>query len=61
MSASSGLSKGLAINVNQWLNGSKLNSFHFLVFVLSLGIISFDGYDLFIYAGAIPLVMKEFP
>lgn len=60
MSASSGLSKGLAINVNQWLNGSKLNSFHFLVFVLSLGIISFDGYDLFIYAGAIPLVMKEF-
>ena len=60
MSTNSGLPKGLAINVNQWLNGSKLNAFHAFVFVLSLGIISFDGYDLFIYAGAIPLVMKEF-
>lgn len=61
MSSTSGaLKANSTINVNQWFNGAQLNGFHWLVFVLSLGIISFDGYDLFIYAGSIPLVMKEF-
>ncbi|MGA3125704.1 MAG: MFS transporter [Candidatus Korobacteraceae bacterium] len=61
MSTTSGAVKGNStINVNQWFNGAELNGFHWMVFVLSLGIIMFDGYDLFIYAGSIPLVMKEF-
>ena len=59
-SGASGSSAKAVINVNQWLNSSKLNKFHAVLFILSIFIIAFDGYDLFIYAGSIPLVMKEF-
>jgi len=48
-----------AINVNQWLNEGKVNLFHVITGILSLGVITFDGYNLFVYAGVLPLVMKE--
>jgi AAHS family benzoate transporter-like MFS transporter len=47
------------INVNQWLNEGKVNLFHVVTGILSLGVITFDGYNLFVYAGVLPLVMKE--
>ena len=48
-----------AINVSQWLNDGKVNAFHIVTGILSLGVITFDGYNLFVYAGVLPLVMKE--
>jgi MFS transporter, AAHS family, benzoate transport protein len=47
------------INVNQWLNDGRINLFHVITGILSLGVITFDGYNLFVYAGVLPLVMKE--
>jgi MFS transporter, AAHS family, benzoate transport protein len=48
-----------AINVNQWLNEGKVSLFHVVTGILSLGVITFDGYNLFVYAGVLPLIMKE--
>jgi len=49
-----------SINVNKWLAGARFNGFHLGVFFLGLGIFTFDGYGLFIYGAAIPLLMKAF-
>jgi len=48
------------INVNQWLSEGKVNLFHILTGILSLGVITFDGYNLFVYSGVLPLVSQEF-
>jgi AAHS family benzoate transporter-like MFS transporter len=49
-----------SVNVNKWLAGARFNSFHLGIFFLGLGIFTFDGYGLFIYGAAIPLLMKAF-
>ena len=48
------------MNVNKWLAAAKFNIFHFGVFILGMGIFTFDGYDLVIYGAAVPLLMKAF-
>ena len=48
------------IAVNKWLEASKFNKFHFVVFLLCLVLMTMDGYDLFVYGAAIPLLMKAF-
>ena len=48
------------VNVNQWLNEGQFNIFHAVTGLLSLGVITFDGYNLFVYSGVLPLVTKEF-
>src|SRR5579871_1213255 len=48
------------IAIHEWFNESRFNSFHFTFSALCLGIVTLDGYNLFIYAGALPLVMEEF-
>ncbi len=49
-----------SVNVNKWLAGARFNPFHLRVFLLGLGIFTFDGYHLFIYGATIPLLMKAF-
>jgi MFS transporter, AAHS family, benzoate transport protein len=48
------------IAVNKWLEASKFNKFHFVVFLLCLVLMTMDGYDLFVYGAAMPLLMKAF-
>ena len=48
------------LNVNKWLDESKFSSFHAYLFLLSVCIITFDGYDLVIYGAAVPVLLKEF-
>ena len=54
------LPKTEAIKVNNWLDTSRFNSFHFTVFLLCLSLMTMDGYDLFVYGAAMPLLMKGF-
>jgi len=49
-----------SIRVNQWLEESRFNRFHFVVFLLCLGLMTMDGYDLFVYGAAVPLLMRSF-
>jgi AAHS family benzoate transporter-like MFS transporter len=49
-----------AINVSKWFEGSKFNAFHLLLFFLGVGVFTFDGYDLFVYGAAVPLLLKSF-
>jgi len=48
------------VNVNKWLEIAGFCGFHWILFWLCLFIITCDGYDLVIYGGAVPLLMKEF-
>jgi AAHS family benzoate transporter-like MFS transporter len=48
------------VNVNKWLDASRFNGFHLLVFFLGLLTVSCDGYDLFVFGAAVPLLMKAF-
>lgn len=48
------------INVNKWFEGSKFNAFHWLLFFLGVALFAFDGYDLFVYGAAVPLLLKSF-
>jgi len=48
------------LSVNKWLEASTFNRFHFFVFFLCLLLMTMDGYDLFVYGAAIPLLMKGF-
>jgi len=48
------------INVSQWLNSSNFSSFHLLIFFLGLLTVTCDGYDLFVYGAAVPLLMRDF-
>jgi AAHS family benzoate transporter-like MFS transporter len=48
------------INVGKWLEGSKFSAFHWLLFFLGLGTFVFDGYCLFVYGAAVPLLLEPF-
>ncbi len=50
----------ISININRWLDGASLTGFHWRIFVLFVLINAFDGYDLYVYSGSIPLIMKDF-
>ena len=47
------------IQVNQLIDDSKYNSFHFSVLVLCLTVIISDGYDLVVYGAVVPELMKD--
>jgi AAHS family benzoate transporter-like MFS transporter len=49
-----------AIRLNNWLEASKLNGFHIAFFGMCLVLLTMDGYDLFVYGAAIPLLMSGF-
>ena len=46
------------INVNEVLAESKFNPFHWVLFVCSFLIITFDGFDMVVYGSSVPLIMK---
>lgn len=46
-------------NVNTILDESNFGRTHWLMFILCLFIISFDGYDLFVYGPMVPVLMKQ--
>jgi MFS family permease len=46
-------------NVNTILDESNFGRTHWLMFILCLFIISFDGYDLFVYGPLVPVLMKQ--
>lgn len=46
------------INVNKILAESKFNVFHWILFICSFLIITFDGFDMVIYGASVPLIMK---
>ena len=48
------------INVNKWFEDGKFKSFHWIQFLLGIATFTFDGYDLFVYAAAVPLLLKSF-
>jgi AAHS family benzoate transporter-like MFS transporter len=48
------------INVNKWIDDSKLNGFHIVIVLICLAIIMSDGYDLFVYGSTVPLLLKAF-
>lgn len=54
------LPKTEVIKVNNWIDASRFNRFHFTVFLLCLALMTMDGYDLFVYGAAMPLLMKTF-
>ena len=54
------MTKVNGINVNKWIDESKLNRFHILVILICLIIIMCDGYDLFVYGSTVPLLLKAF-
>jgi AAHS family benzoate transporter-like MFS transporter len=45
-------------NVNKVLSESKFNGFHWILFICSFLIITFDGFDMVIYGSSVPLIMK---
>jgi AAHS family benzoate transporter-like MFS transporter len=47
------------ISVNKWLDESSFSGFHLLLFFLGLLIVTCDGYDLFVFGAAVPLLMKD--
>jgi AAHS family benzoate transporter-like MFS transporter len=47
------------ININQWLDGCKFTKLHWVLFLLSVVIIAFDGYSLTTYGPTVPLLMRE--
>lgn len=47
-------------NVNQWMDGAQLTGLHWRIFSLATLLLAFNGFDLFVYSGSIPLIMKEF-
>jgi len=49
-----------SIKVNKWIEAGTFNSFHLVLFLLCLVLMTMDGYDLFVYGAAIPLLMKGF-
>jgi AAHS family benzoate transporter-like MFS transporter len=48
-----------AIKINKWLEAATLNRFHLSMFVACLILNTMEGYDLFVYGAAMPLLMKE--
>jgi AAHS family benzoate transporter-like MFS transporter len=46
------------INVNEVLAESKFNPFHWVLFVCSFLIITFDGFDMVVYGSSVPLIMR---
>ncbi len=48
------------LRTNKWLEESKFNSFHLTVFTMCLLLMTMDGYDLFVYGAAVPLLMNSF-
>ncbi len=50
----------MGININKWIDDSKLNGFHITVILICLAIIMCDGYDLFVYGSTVPLLLKAF-
>jgi AAHS family benzoate transporter-like MFS transporter len=63
MSPTSSMNTGTGIykvNINRWIDGASLTSFHWRIFGLFVLINAFDGYDLYVYSGTIPLIMKDF-
>jgi AAHS family benzoate transporter-like MFS transporter len=46
--------------VSRWLQESRFNGFHWLLFVIGLSTFAFDGYCLFIYGAAVPLLLQPF-
>ncbi len=51
---------GETIRVNQWLEAGTFNRFHLRLFALLCVLITMDGYDLYVYGAAIPLLMRSF-
>jgi AAHS family benzoate transporter-like MFS transporter len=47
------------INVNRWITESRWNGFHLLLFFLGLLIVTSDGYDIFVFGAAIPLLIRD--
>jgi AAHS family benzoate transporter-like MFS transporter len=46
------------INVNKVLSEGKFNAFHWVLFICSFLIITFDGFDMVVYGSSVPLIMK---
>jgi AAHS family benzoate transporter-like MFS transporter len=46
--------------VSRWLEDSHFNAFHWLLFVLGCGTFAIDGYCLFVYGAAVPLLLEPF-
>jgi AAHS family benzoate transporter-like MFS transporter len=51
--------KNRALIANKWLDESSFSGFHFLLFFLGLLIVTCDGYDMFVFGAAVPLLMKD--
>ena len=49
-----------SINVSTWLDESKLNRSHIGMVVLCCLIMTIDGYNMFVYGGTVPLLLKAF-
>lgn len=60
MSASDETMPKPVLKVSSWLQNTDFNSFHLVLFLLCLLTITIDGYDLFVYGAALPLLMKDF-
>jgi AAHS family benzoate transporter-like MFS transporter len=46
------------ININKWIDGCKFTKLHWVLFILSVVIIAFDGYSLTTYGPTVPLLMR---
>jgi AAHS family benzoate transporter-like MFS transporter len=46
--------------VSRWLEESRFGAFHWLLFAIGLSTFAFDGYCLFIYGAAVPLLLQAF-
>ena len=55
-----GQSETYTLNINRWIDGAGLTAFHWRIFALFVVLNAFDGYDLYVYSGTIPLIMKDF-
>ncbi|HEY3423858.1 MAG TPA: MFS transporter, partial [Negativicutes bacterium] len=46
-------------NVNKLIDGAKFNNYYVLLYILICAVFVLDGYDLGIYGGVVPDLMKE--